>query len=103
MIPLISNLLHLPVTRKEVLKRAKKIKKYGLCYSISHVLHAYNIPYGDYHHYFPMFVRMCALRFGADGFYEWWWKPNVWDTGRMAFLDWLIEEYKDDKTDLRKL
>jgi hypothetical protein len=103
MIPFISNLFNLPVTRKEVLKRAKKIKKSGLCYTIRDALHKYNIYSRNPEIYFPKFERKNALQFGADKFYEWWWIPYVWDTGRMDFLDWLIEQYKDDKTNLRKL
>ena len=105
MIPFISNLLNLPVTRKEVLKRAKKIKHGGICFSVIDVLEDYGL-LNNYHYlteYFPKFTKENALQFGADKERNWWWKPDVWDTGRMDFLDWLIEEYKDDKTDLRKL
>jgi hypothetical protein len=105
MIPFISNLLERPVTRKEVLERVKKIKIRGLCHSISYVLNEYNI-LNDLHFlyiWFPKFVKENALQFGADKYSDWWWKCDVWDTGRMDFLNWLIEQYKDDKTDLRKL
>ena len=104
MIPFISNLFNLPVTRKEVLERAKKIRKSGICSSLIFALEDYCIPCSlQLKMYFPQFVRMNALQFGADTSYEWWWEPDVWDTGRMDFLDWLIEQYKDDKTDLRKI
>ena len=105
MIPFISNLLGFPVTRKEVLKRAKKFKGRSLCFSISHTLNEYDILHSFNHLYalFPKFIKRNALPFGANRFSEWWWDEFVWETGRMDFLDWLIEEYKDDKTDLRKL
>jgi len=104
MIPFISNLFNLPVTRKEVLERAKKVQKTGICYSIIDAFEDYGIPKHYYLSvYFPKFVKRNALNFGADRLRIYWWKPDVWDTGRMDFLDWLIEEYKDDKTNLRKL
>ena len=106
MIPFISNLFNLPVTRKEVLKRAKKLKRVGLCSSIAEALRNYGV-YSNVPHlfteYFPKFREEEALNFGAEWKLGWWWEPDVWNTGRMDFLDWLIEEYKDDKTDLRKL
>jgi len=104
MIPFISNILNLPVTRKEVLKRAKKLKREGLCFSIDRVLIDYGIYINvDYHSLFPKFRREEALNFGAEKKGAWWWEQDVWDTGRMDFLNWLIEEYKDDKTNLRKI
>lgn len=104
MIPFISNLFKLPVTREEVLKRAKKIKISGICYSLITALKDYGIPYNRLlREYFPKFTRENALQFGADNENVWWWIPYVWSTGRMNFINWLIEEYKDDKTNLRKL
>lgn len=52
---------------------------------------------------FPKFNFNNAIPFGASEKSAWWWRPHDWDGGRMAYLDWLIEEYKDDKEDLRKL
>ena len=102
MIPFISNLFGLPVTRKEVLERAKKFKSHGLCHSIRYTLDRYNMSHiYRVDEYFPKFVKENALQFGADKYSDWWWKNDVWDTGRMNFLDWLIEQYKDDKTNLR--
>ena len=105
MIPFISRLFNIPVTRKEVLKRAKKLKIAGLCFSIDEALRDYGIwvPYQLLTVYFHQFRREVALNFGANKFYSWWWESNVWDTGRMDFLNWLIDQYKDDKTNLRKL
>ena len=105
MIPFISRLLHLPVTRKEVLKRAKKLKRAGLCFSIEEALRDYGIrvPYQLLTVYFPQFRREVALNFGANKSDAWWWEYGVWNTGRMDFLNWLIDQYKDDKTNLRKI
>ena len=101
MIPFISRLLHLPVTRKEVLLRAKKLKRAGLCFSIDRALIDYGVYTGVVSQCFPKFRREEALKFGADKEDDWWWEPYIWDTGRMDFLDWLIKEYEDDKTNLR--
>ena len=102
--PFISNLFQFPVTRKEVLLRAKKLKECGLCLSFCHVLNKYNISHNyQYTRYFPKFVRKNALPFGANKDVDYWWEPYIWNTGRMDFLDWLIDQYKDDKTNLRKL
>ena len=104
MIPFISRLLHLPVTRKEVLKRAKKLKRAGLCFSIDRALIDYGIYLNvSYHSLFPKFRREEALNFGGRKDSLGWWEYDVWDTGRMDFLDWLIKEYEDDKTNLRKM
>jgi len=109
MIPFISNLFKLPVTRKEVLQRAKKHQDFGLCYAIDTAFVEYHLV-SDYLYLnlemeFPKFTPTNAQKFGGLGTQvkSYWWKPKVWNTGRMDFLNWLIEEYKDDKTNLRKL
>lgn len=106
MIPFISNLFNLPVTRKEVLKRAKKLKGDGLCFSIDEALRDYGIYLSNallMTKCFPKFRREEALKFGANKSDGWWWEHDVWDTGRMDFLNWLIDQYKDDKTNIRKM
>jgi len=108
MILFISNLLRLPVTRKEVLQRAKKYQNqtFGLCMAIKYACFDYHLKW-DPDIIIPKFTNENALKFGASesnaGRLEYWWKFGVWNTGRLDFLDWLIEEYKDDKTNLRKL
>ena len=90
-----------------MLKRAKKLKRAGLCSSIEEALRDYGVYSGVVHpclvECFPKFRREDAINFGAHKLDSWWWDYNGWDTGRMDFLNWLIEEYKDDKTNLRKL
>jgi hypothetical protein len=53
---------------------------------------------------FPKLSRSNAYDFHLneddDGY---WWVPGDWKGGRMQFLDWLIEEYRDDKEDLRNI
>ena len=104
MIPFISNLFNLPVTRKEVLKRAKKYQITGLCHAIIFSLNDYGI-YTDHIIVFPLFDRENAKPFKADTYHfgNYWWEKGVWNTGRMDFLNWLIEQYENDKTNLRKL
>ena len=107
MIQFINNLFRCPLTRKEVLKRAKKYKDYGLCYAIFRAFLHYGITidghYSTIRNIFPLFEVENATQFKVHFDRDYWWNKGVWNTGRSDFLDWLIEQYKDDKTDLRKL
>lgn len=104
MIPFISNLFNLPVTRMEILKRAKKHRTFGLCHAIRESLCEYKLFVLSPKEYIPEFNFKNALGFGADGTFDWyWWKTCDWAGGRMDFLNWLIAGYKNDKTNLRKL
>jgi len=98
-----------PVCRVDVLKRVRNHHDLGLCYSISDALLHFKLPpyngiCDTVKYYFPLFTRKNASAFDANGELYWWpcgeWIPGK---GRMAFLEWLIEQYKDDKTDLRTL
>lgn len=96
------------VTRVEVLKKAKDFKSdsFGLCYAICAALSFYNIPScGSFgmELLFPLFRREKAYRFGASICSPYWWPAGKWDTGREDFLNWLIEKYKYDTTDLKEL
>lgn len=103
MIPFISNLFNLPVTRKEILKRAKKHRTFGLCHAIVESLHEYKLLFLSPKECIPEFTFENALCFGANGNVDtYWWKSSDWDC-RMDFLNWLIAGYKNDKTNLRKL
>lgn len=106
--PIISNLFRLPVRRVEVLKKLKKnLKKnnyQGLCLALLDACHDYNLNYSDIIELFPGYTFANAIAFGATEHYmPYWWEKYNWKTGRIDFLNWLIEQYKDDKTDLRKL
>ncbi len=101
----VKNFLHLPVTRVEVLEYAKELQSTcqypGLCSLLNDALEHYNIrPVAPT--VFPKFTKDYARRFGAS-YHGYWWEPCLWDTGRLDFLYWLINEYKDDKTNIRKL
>lgn len=105
---ILSNIFNLPVTRKQVLERAKSHEdKAGLCRAISESLLDYNIYSPRLREMFPKFRYEEAITFGTEGKeyvsrLGYWWPPHEWNGGRMMFLNWLITEYKDDKTNLRK-
>lgn len=105
---IVKNFLHLPVTRVEVLKHAKELQdthQYpGLCWLLNDALSHYEIwPFLST--IFPKFHVKYARQFGAyaDAEYGYWWDRDAWDTGRLEYLDWLINEYKDDETNIRRL
>ena len=97
----------LSITRVDVLEMAKSFRMSGLCFAILCALNYYGIhktdSYCDLTKIFPKFTRENAIPFGAteEGIY--WWRTFRWECGRIDFLNWLIEQYKDDKEDLRKI
>jgi len=102
-------LFRLPVRRESVLTLTKKIRteqsNIGLCSAISSALASYGI-WRDrtLEEYFPEFTFENAReKFKADGTKEFFWWINYDDPNRMEFLDWLIKQYKNDNTNLRKL
>lgn len=113
------SIVHLPIYRKDLLIWAKHYYASkdcaGLCYaienSISDLMHVYNAP----PHLIPLLnpevvriyhkihgVDTSTTRYNSGCF---WWQQCVWELngGRLGFLNWMIEQYKDDKTNLRKL
>ena len=106
----IKNLFKLPVTRADVLKRARDYEYTGgLCIAIKCALWDFKIPTEPRPRniisklYFPEFNRKSALVFGADPYSIFWWEVHNWSTGREEYLNYLINCYSDDKTNLRKL
>lgn len=107
MLKIILKRLHLlPVYPIDLLIKAKKsyLWNYGLCHAIRMSARFFNFNYADddYHQYIKKFdIEIAKQKFEATvGYY--WWKPGVWDTGRLDFLNFLIEENKNNKIDLRK-
>lgn len=107
----VKNFLHLPITRVEVLEYAKELqstRQYpGLCLLLEDALSAYEIwPFAS-----TVFLKFNIKDARAFGAYEYayskkggyWWERGDWNTGRLKYLNWLIEQYKDDKTNIRKL
>lgn len=106
---------HTPITKSDILKLLKRNRKdyVGLCGGIDgvynkHVAWIYAGHYVDVNikAMFPLFTRENALRFGADADKPYWWKPSKWRSWlkpgkcRLAFLNWLIEQYEGDTEDL---
>ena len=106
----IKKTFNLPIYRKDVLQYVKIThKKYiysvGLCKTIADALFWFNIYvdlYNNIKDYFPKFGDNIN-KFNGDNNFAYWWTPVTWNTGRLDYLNWLINEYKDDKTNLRKL
>lgn len=102
-----------PLTKAMILKKAKCYQSSGLCYAIKRALlyYGYNIHYtcaSDVKDILqiPLYDVKEAVKFNADirhgartGF---WWTIGVWNKGRLDYLNWLINQYKNDKTDLKE-
>ena len=101
------NLDNTPIYRidilKEIKKTFKKDKAMGLCYEIVKTLQKHKIysPGIDIIYMFPLFTFDNAKNFGAKN-NGCWWKPYKFSifNGRKKFLNWLIKQYKNDKTNL---
>jgi hypothetical protein len=109
-----------PITRLDVLQKAKKNKHLfsGLCSAIMETAGSFikgcdyeeeGHPYDGFvicnspdiipNKLIPKFTHENAKQFNAVDM-PFWWKYGDWDTGRMDFLNWLIEQYKDDTEDV---
>lgn len=94
--------------RVDVLKRAlreykKDVKEgyyFGLCGRMLDALRFYGIELtfqSNIPNYIPEFKSPTGRSYG-----DWWW-PRVDSASRIAFMEHLIELYKDDKTNLYKI
>lgn len=100
-----------PIYRVDILRYVKYIEqRSGLCHSISSALshcNVYKTTETDVgavvSRFFSLMFRKNAEHFNASYNAGFWWPVGDWTGGRMDFLNWLIDQYKDDKTDLRKL
>lgn len=98
-----------PIYRVDILRYVKYIEQsLGLCHSIHFALFCCNIHVPTeveptVSRFFPLMDRKNAKPFNAHSRAPHWWPAGDWTGGRMDFLNWLIDQYKDDKTDLRKL
>lgn len=94
-----------PVYRIDILNAVKEgTQDYtGLCAAIMGETHN-KIPYiklYNVRYLFPAFkddYHIKACNGNPDSLY--WWRSNVWNTGRLDYLNWLIDKYKYDKTNL---
>ena len=90
------------VYRKDIIKYALKHHKEGVCATLWNSLWHYDIS-ANMRKYLPLAELDNAKIFGAklrpD---KYWWPLNDW-TNRTKYLKWLLEQYKDDKTNLKEL
>lgn len=100
-----------PIYRVDILRYVKYIERFsGLCHSLfvaqtrCNVCETTETDIGAFvSRYFPLMLRKNAEPFNVHPFDSYWWPAGDWTGGRMNFLNWLIDQYKDDKTDLKKL
>lgn len=91
------------VYRRDILKYALKHNHdQGVCCAIWRSLEHYNLALSiDW--YLPLANFDNAKRFKANRNYgAYWWPLSDW-TNRIEYLQWLFNQYKDDKTNLKKL
>ena len=104
--------LGLPIYRVDVLVYAfnKNIKSKhpakGLCYALSSALDCVKDNM-DILEVFPLFSPETAEQFEAyipmDSYSFYWWTEGDWEGPRKDYLLWLIDQYKDNKENIRKL
>ena len=102
-------LLHLPIYRIDVLNWVEYWylgQTSGLCAALDTAIDdLWLSSWPAMLRYFPKYKKEYAQMFPCDYIGElFWWEPHTWDTnGRLGFFYWLKEQYKDDKTNLRKI
>ena len=106
----LKKLFHLPIYRIDVLKavRENHSRHLCLCSAIAYALRPLTglYPCSEFiQYYFPLFGGKEVFDFGAHTNYvgNYWWPVGDWSAGRLDYLDWLIEQYKNDKTDISGL
>lgn len=91
-----------PIYRVDILRYVKYIERFsGLCHSLFVALTRCNVSIITATPPFPLMDRENAKPFNARSLATYWWPAGDWTGGRMNFLNWLIDQYKDDKTDLK--
>lgn len=103
--------LGLPIYRVDVLVYVlnKNIKSKhpdkGLCLALRSALNCIKDNM-DAEEVFPLFSPKTAKQFKANiptnSYDNYWWLPEDWKGPRKDYLLWLIDQYKDDKEDIRK-
>lgn len=91
------------VYRKDILEYALKYHHTsGVCNAIWSSLLHYNLSM-NINKYLPLANLHSAINFKARLRYDgYWWPLGDW-TNRIEYLKWLLEQYKDDKTNLKEL
>ena len=100
----------LPIRRCDIIEHAKELNKYdkifpGVCILLRQVLNDFNLSGYYIEEVFPLFTLENARIHGGDCSARaceggWWWDDG-WSGGRERFVQWLCEQYKDDKTKIR--
>lgn len=101
--------LKLPIYKVDVLFDVKyntRFSNNGLCPAIRHSLdRCLNRDEFELYQIEDIFNKL-DRNIAIDRFngihYHYWWSINDWKGGRMDFLNWLIDQYGFDTTDLRK-
>lgn len=106
-------LFHMPIYRNDILRCAlSHYHSSGLCYAIRESLRTAGVvdtvAYRHLRVYFPLFTEKNSRRFNRDDFNaryftEGYWFPKYDWVRRREFVLWLMERYKNDKTDLRTI
>lgn len=107
----LKNKFNRPIYRKDIIDVALQdwngMHRFGLCNALAQAMSKFDMPYvggSGTKMFFPLFTRANAVRFGArPEFSMYWWPEGDWNTGRIEFLEWMKKQYKNDKTDLRKI
>jgi len=94
------------VYRKDILEYALKYNhNLGVCYALWRSLEHYDIyeNIGMIGMYLPLANLHNAKNFKAESIQDgYWWPLGDW-SNRTKYLKWLLEQYKDDKTNLKEL
>ena len=80
------------ITVLDILQYADKHRDKGLCWTFTDACIHYRVSQLDFDDKCKKFNLEEASKFNAI-LKHWWWKPDVWDTGREKFLHYLIDYY----------
>lgn len=89
-----NHLIGREVTVLDILKYANNHRLSGLCRSFKEACEHYNVEYYYFYHHCKLFRRDKAKPFNATDDL-WWWEIRNWNTGRAAFLKYLIDYYEN--------
>lgn len=83
------------VTVLDVLEYSYKHRRNGLCWTFDTACDKLGVPRTAFDYKCRKFNRTEAAPFNAAMHEDWWWPPRRWDTGREAFLKYLINYYSN--------